>query len=145
MIVDKYVRTGRLLFIFRHYPLVAVHPQAYAAAIIAECAGQQGHFWSAHDRLFEPRDQWPSDRERLAAAAGLSSETVANCSLEAAERAVRDGMDEAAALKFSGTPSFAIGRNQDGRNVIVDSMIVGEQQLSTYEHAIDSSLRRRSR
>jgi protein-disulfide isomerase len=40
-------------FIFRHYPLVEVHPHALAAAEAAEAAGRQGKFWSMHDRLFE--------------------------------------------------------------------------------------------
>jgi len=45
--------TERVRFVFRHFPLEEVHPQALKAAEAAECAGGQGQFWSMHDLLFE--------------------------------------------------------------------------------------------
>jgi protein-disulfide isomerase len=38
--------------VYRHFPLVEVHPHALAAAEAAEAAGAQGEFWRMHDRLF---------------------------------------------------------------------------------------------
>ena len=38
--------------VFRHFPLVEVHPHAFAAAEAAEAAAAQGQFWPMHDRLF---------------------------------------------------------------------------------------------
>jgi protein-disulfide isomerase len=38
--------------VFRHFPLVEVHPHAFAAAEAAEAAAAQGEFWAMHDRLF---------------------------------------------------------------------------------------------
>jgi protein-disulfide isomerase len=40
-------------FVFRHYPLVDVHPHAELAAEAAEAAGAQGYFWPYVDLLFE--------------------------------------------------------------------------------------------
>jgi len=40
---------GRLQFIFRHFPLVEVHPNAELAA---EAAAAQGQFWPMHHLLF---------------------------------------------------------------------------------------------
>lgn len=37
--------------VFRHFP-VRTHPNALAAAEVAESAGSQGAFWEMHDRLF---------------------------------------------------------------------------------------------
>ena len=42
-----------LRFVYRHFPLEAVHPHALNAAEAAECAAAQGKFWQMHDLLFE--------------------------------------------------------------------------------------------
>jgi protein-disulfide isomerase len=39
-------------FVFRHFPLVGVHPQAELAAEAAEAAAAQGQFWAMHHLLF---------------------------------------------------------------------------------------------
>jgi protein-disulfide isomerase len=44
---------GRMRFVYRHFPLVEVHPNALRAAESAESAGVQGKFWSMHDLLFD--------------------------------------------------------------------------------------------
>jgi len=43
----------RVRFVYRHFPLEGVHPQALLAAEAAECAGAQGKFWPMHDLLFD--------------------------------------------------------------------------------------------
>jgi protein-disulfide isomerase len=43
---------------FHHYPLVQIHPNAMAAHLAAEAAGQQGKYWEMHSLLFETQDQW---------------------------------------------------------------------------------------
>src|SRR2546430_9912230 len=43
----------RVRFVFRHFPLVEVHPHAELAAEAAEAAGAQHKFWQMHDLLFE--------------------------------------------------------------------------------------------
>ena len=45
--------TGRVRFIYRHFPLEGVHPHALHAALAAEAAAGQGKFWKMHDLLFE--------------------------------------------------------------------------------------------
>jgi len=45
--------TERVRFVYRHFPLEEVHPNALRAAEAAECAGGQGQFWPMHDALFE--------------------------------------------------------------------------------------------
>jgi protein-disulfide isomerase len=41
-----------LAVVFRHFPLVEVHPMAAPAAEAAEYAGDQGRFWDMHDAIF---------------------------------------------------------------------------------------------
>ena len=43
----------RMRFVYRHFPLVEVHPHAELAAEAAEAAGAQHKFWQMHDLLFE--------------------------------------------------------------------------------------------
>jgi protein-disulfide isomerase len=43
----------KLCFVYRHFPLTQIHPQAQKAALVAEGAGSQGKFWQMHDILFE--------------------------------------------------------------------------------------------
>ncbi len=42
----------RMRFVFRHFPLVEVHPHAELAAEAAEAAAAQGKFWPMHHLLF---------------------------------------------------------------------------------------------
>ena len=42
----------RLCFVFRHFPLMEVHPHAELAAEAAEAAAAQGQFWLMHHLLF---------------------------------------------------------------------------------------------
>jgi protein-disulfide isomerase len=44
---------GSVCFVYRHFPLEEVHPQALQAAEAAESAGGQGKFWPLHDLLFD--------------------------------------------------------------------------------------------
>lgn len=45
-------------FIYRHFPLDTIHPNARDAAIAVEAAAQFGKFWEYHDVLFENQQTW---------------------------------------------------------------------------------------
>lgn len=44
----------RMRFVWRHFPLVELHPHAELAAEATEAAAAQGQFWAMHRRLFSP-------------------------------------------------------------------------------------------
>jgi protein-disulfide isomerase len=44
--------TAQLIVCFRHFPVRAKHPRAWAAARAAEAAARQDAFWPMHDALF---------------------------------------------------------------------------------------------
>jgi len=55
-ITEKY--KDQLGFIFRNFPLSTLHPNALAAATVAEDANLQGKFWEMHNKLYETQDSW---------------------------------------------------------------------------------------
>lgn len=46
--------------IFRHFPLVSLHPNATLAAQASEAAGEQGKFWEMYHELFGKQTEWAS-------------------------------------------------------------------------------------
>jgi protein-disulfide isomerase len=71
-VLKKYGDRVRLEF--RHYPLKGIHPNAMPAALAAEAAGEQGHYWEMHDLLFSSQAQWaPGDANPEAAFAKLAA------------------------------------------------------------------------
>jgi NhaA family Na+:H+ antiporter len=64
-----------LRFVWRHMPLVDLHPRSEAAAQASEAAAAQGKFWEMHDRLFGNQHALTdSDLSEHAAAVGLDVE-----------------------------------------------------------------------
>lgn len=53
---EKY--KDHMVFIFRNYPLVSMHPNARAAAAAAEAAGLMGKYWEMHDLLYANQSAW---------------------------------------------------------------------------------------
>lgn len=49
-----------ITFVFRNFPLTSIHPNARAAAGVAEAAGLQGKYWEMHDMLYENQNDWNS-------------------------------------------------------------------------------------
>jgi Na+:H+ antiporter, NhaA family len=73
-----------LRFVWRHMPLVDLHPRSEAAAQASEAAAAQGKFWEMHDRLFENQHALTdADLSEHAAAVGLDVERF--------ERELREG------------------------------------------------------
>jgi len=65
----------RIRFVFRHFPLVEIHPHAELAAEAAEAAAAQGEFWAMRERLFENQQHLKTrDLRRYAGAIGLDLE-----------------------------------------------------------------------
>jgi protein-disulfide isomerase/uncharacterized membrane protein len=109
--------------IYRYFPLVAIHPNAAAAARAAQAAHEQGAFWAYHDRLFGSQTTWaklsPAEAaaifERIAADLGLD---VVRWKHDLAQAGAPVEADRVIAQRLSlrGTPSIFIdGRPYSGR------------------------------
>lgn len=51
---------NKVLFAYKHFPLISIHPHAQKTAEAAECAADQGKFWEFHDALFASQSDWAS-------------------------------------------------------------------------------------
>ena len=54
--VRELLTDTEIRYVWRHLPLVDVHPQAQLAAQATEAASAQGAFWPMHDRLLQYQD-----------------------------------------------------------------------------------------
>lgn len=52
---------GEVKFVYRHFPLRQIHPNAHLAARVSEAAGRQNKFWEMHDMLFEKQSEWSAE------------------------------------------------------------------------------------
>jgi protein-disulfide isomerase len=104
-------------FVFRHFPLVEIHPHALTAAEASEAAGSQGRFWPMHDLLFRRQSALErADLERYAGEIGLDVERLRE-ELEAHVHLDRVEGDRASAVASgaTGTPTiFVDGLLYDG-------------------------------
>ena len=73
---------GDVAWVFREFPLVEIHPNAFSSARAAECVAQvagNDAFWKFKDELFANQPADPSSYGTLAANAGISGNTFATC------------------------------------------------------------------
>jgi protein-disulfide isomerase len=112
-----YVDTGKVRYVFRNYPIESLHPQAWASARTAECAGRQGKFWELHQRLFANQKQLSdADLQTYARAAGVDMKALNLCIADPAVTAkISKDLDEGSRAGVSGTPIFFVGRIENGK------------------------------
>jgi protein-disulfide isomerase len=122
-------------WVYRHLPLVTLHPLALGAARAAVCADRQGRFWELHDALFA--DQSALADEAIAATArrlGLDGEAFDGClANDAPARKVIADATAADALGLGSTPAFLI----NGR------LVSGTAPAALLRGIIDDELARR--
>jgi protein-disulfide isomerase len=114
-LIERYIRTGQVKWVFRDFPIASLHPTAAQGHMAAQCVGEQGAdlYWQMHDTLFATQDQWnqlPDPGAYLAQVAqGLGADMAAYSACVASGRSkavVDNGIAEADALGFNGTPTF---------------------------------------
>ncbi|MFA7286516.1 MAG: thioredoxin domain-containing protein [Patescibacteria group bacterium] len=103
----------RVRFVYRHYPLRQIHPNAVLASSAAEAASEQGKFWEMHDLLFARQRSWSDDINAkgtfsdYAEELGLNKDTFL-AAMSGDVIADRIATDEASGnrLGIAGTPTF---------------------------------------
>ena len=79
-IEKDYIKTGKLKYVFRDFPITSAHKDAFKAALAAGCALDQGKYWEMHDRLFENQAAFTvHNLTQNAEAIGLNKEKFQQC------------------------------------------------------------------
>ena len=140
-LIKAYVDTGKVRFVFRDFPLVAIHPFAAKAAEAARCAGEQGKYWEMHDRLFANQKELQSEKlPEHAKAVGLDDAKFRECLASGRHAAaVQRDLDEGTKLGIRGTPTVIVGTS-DGSNVKNAVIIRGAQAVETFKAELDKLL-----
>jgi Na+/H+ antiporter NhaA len=104
-------------YVWRHLPLIDVHPHTQRAAEAAEAAADQGAFWEMHDKLLEHQDEL-EDADLIGYAEELELDVVRfaeHLSERRGAARIADDVDGADLSGVSGTPTFFInGRRHYG-------------------------------
>jgi protein-disulfide isomerase len=122
----------KVRFVYKHFPLVSIHPRALPAALAAAAADRQGKFWEMHEVLFANQRALQSEQlkgyaERL----GLDVQKF-EADLQAPEtrKLVQDDVRLAQQLGVRGTPT-----------VFVNGKLLRDRTPEGFKQAIDLLLK----
>ena len=132
---EKYVKTGKVRWVFVHLPLTDIHANAAPAAELSMYAGLQGKFWPMHDILFRTQNVWKSLKQpgqfflSLADSIGAARAPMRNCAAsgEMTAEVQRDAEGAGRAGAVS-TPTF----------YIEGGLLKGAQPLPIFTQILDS-------
>ncbi|MCS6872711.1 MAG: thioredoxin domain-containing protein [Anaerolineae bacterium] len=123
----------RVRFVFKHFPLSAIHPNAERAAVAAECANEQGKFWAYHDVLFENQRNFSQDAlisyARQVNVPNIEQFTECLTTQKYLSTVIAD-VQQGERHSVQGTPTFFIN----------GLPLVGAQPYPTFERAIEQAL-----
>lgn len=123
VLFDRYIKTGQVKMLYKHFPLLG--EESYAAAYASECAKEQEKFWEYHDALFDQQVKATGENSGTfsisnligyAQRIGLNKDVFAQClnSEKYKERVAQDITDGKSA-QVTGTPAIFIqGKKIDG-------------------------------
>jgi len=136
---EKLIRTGRIQYVFRDFPIAQLHPAAIGAHRATRCAAEQGKFWEMHTKMFSPAGTHTAEAlEAHATAAGVSLAPYRECVTNARSAAsVQASVDTAVQLGANGTPAFFVGiRDPKTNHVRILQGLSGAQPFAEFEKVI---------
>jgi protein-disulfide isomerase len=142
-VMAEYVKTGKVKYVFRDFPLESIHPLAFKASEAARCSGEQGKYWEMHDTLFSNQTKLtPPDLEAHAKAVGVDAAKFKQC-LDSGKQAakIRADLADGRQAGVSGTPGFFVGLTQSsGPTFKAVKFISGAQPYANFKDAIEAVL-----
>ncbi len=144
MLQARYVDTGKVRYYYRDYPRADQGP-GMAGAMASRCAGEQGKFWTMHDRLFSPGADLDlmglmQDAKKM----GLDERKFQVCLRDGAHiESIFADREEGRRWGFRGTPGFVILLSQDmqGRQA-APVTVPGAFPFEVFQEQIEEFLKR---
>ena len=143
-LVNEYVKTGKVQFVFVDYPIAQLHPTAARAHAAAICAGEQGKYWEMHVSLFNnPPAKDDTTLVSQATQVGVNEGTFKSCLTSGRHAAsIQASVSRIEQLGISGTPMVVLGYTPaPGQPMKVEKYVYGAQPYAAFKEAIDSLLR----
>jgi protein-disulfide isomerase len=143
-IVNEFVKTGRIRYVFRDWPVDQLHPEAIRAHQAGHCAAEQQRFWEIHPKLFGPPGSHGRDRLiEVARSVGVDERAFASClDSDRTTRDIRDTSQLALELGATGTPAFFLGRRDPATEMVtIVRAISGAQPYSVFARAIEETIK----
>jgi len=140
LLYSDYIQTGKVRLIYRDFPR-AISGPSMDTAMAARCAGEQGQYWSMHDRLFASHRKFSRDQlQKQAEDLRLNIQQFNKCFQEERymESIYQDRM-EGGSIGVRGTPHFILflTHNPEAGPFLV---IPGAFPYTTFEEQIENLL-----
>lgn len=136
-LIQEYVNTGKVNFVFRDFPLNG--PDSVLAAEAAYCAGDQNKYWQYHDELYNnwggERTGWVNQKslDQFATNVGLDLNQFDTCMNDKKyETKVLENQQFGQEIGVDATPSFIIFNDK------TITKIVGAQPFSVFKQVLDN-------
>ena len=142
-IENDYIKTGKVRYVMRDFPLESIHPQAFKGHEAANCAAEQNKYWEMHEKLFaNQRAMTPKDVTGYAETMGMDMSKFQSCFDGGKYTAkVRKDLNDAQKYGATGTPTFFIGlTDPKGSEIKAVRKIVGAQSFAAFKDAFDTLL-----
>ena len=102
-------RQPQVGFVFRHYPLLEIHPAAFTAALYVEAAREQGKFAQMNDLVYsDDAGVAPAALDGYAERLHLNSAALHQSIETTAKARVRADLSDALTLKLTSTPTLIL-------------------------------------
>ncbi len=144
-VVRKY--EDDVLFIFRNFPLSTIHPNARAAAAVAEAAAMQDKYWEMSAKLFASQGEWGNLNgnqrtevfEVYARELGLDvDKLIADLSLDSISAKINFDTALGKSIGVTGTPAiFVNGEQEEGYAVDGERASAGDQNANPLWSNVD--------
>lgn len=144
-LTEAYIKTGKIRYVFRDWPVDQLHPESIRAHEAAHCAGEQNRYWDMHPRLFgAPGSHTPDRLLGLAREIGLDMDAFGTCvESRRSDEAIRKTSRMAVDYGATGTPTFFIGLRDPAKDkVTVLQAFSGAEPYDAFVEALDSALAR---